>query len=260
MAADGDRNLAIDRLSATFQPQTNYRWPKTGDHPKPLPARDRIPDGPPLRGTRERIPDSGKQGLSDKRTRLPEGHRPRNSGAGTFSWERPTPFIVLPSFMVGKSPGQPGIGALRRSLIVRGKLYPAILGDLGPGSKIGRPPCASAVPSDPAFGGRQASPQSSGSRLSRLPGTAEKPFSAPDYARWASRCRELWKEIGEASRPLGHEWASIGKPWPTPSPSPSPSATAEPSPADGTNPASSPAPAASNTPATSTLPSQATNQ
>jgi len=35
--SDGDRNLAIDKLSLTFQPQTSYRGAKTSQHPNALP-------------------------------------------------------------------------------------------------------------------------------------------------------------------------------------------------------------------------------
>lgn len=258
--SDGDRNLEIDRLSATFQPQTNYRWPKTGGHPNPC-----------LRETESRMAllaaelENASLTQENRSSLAKELDYLKATAEELKRWDflvgTADPFIVLPSFMVGKSPGQPGIGDYA-VVIVRGKLYPAILGDLGPGSKIGEASLrlCRAIDRDSGADKRPLSRPEAAYLV--FPGTAEKPFSAPDYAHWASRCRELWKQIGGSDSAVWHEWTSLEKPWPTPTPGPSasPSPTAEPSPADGTNPVSSQAPAISNAPATSVLPSAATNR
>jgi Fungal chitosanase of glycosyl hydrolase group 75 len=252
--SDGDRNLTIDRLSSTFQPQTNYRWPKSGTHPNPC-----------LRETESRTAlltaELGNDSLSpENRASLTKELDYLKATAEELKrWDflvgTADPFIVLPSFMVGKSGGQPGIGDYA-VVIVKGKLYPAILGDMGPGSKIGEASLrlCRAIDADSGADKRPVSrPEVS---YLVFPGTAEKPFSAPDYARWAQRCHELWKELGGIDGAAWHEWTSLEKPWPTPTPrpSPSPSATPETSPATGTNPAASPAPDSS------ILPSPATNR
>jgi len=254
--SDGDRNLAIDRLSSTYQPQTNYRWPKTGSHPNPC-----------LRDAEAHIALLSAElanGSLTPETRVSLGKELESATATAAELKRwdflvgtADPFIVLPSFMVGKSGGQPGIGDYA-VVIAHGKLYPAILGDLGPGSKIGEASLrlCRAIDNDSGADKRPVSRPEVAYLI--FPGTAEKPFVAPDYAHWATRCRELWKELGGTETAQWHEWTSLEKPWPTPTPSPSPSPSPLPSPETsptaGTNPALSPAPD------TSALPSPATNR
>jgi hypothetical protein len=254
--SDGDRNLAIDRLSATFQPQTNYRWPKSGTHPNPC-----------LRETESRLAllgaelGSGSLTPDNKASLTKELDYLKATAEELKHWDflvgTADPFIVLPSFMVGKSAGQPGIGDYA-IVIAHGKLYPAVLGDMGPGSKIGEASLRLCRAIDPASGADKRPFSSPEVAYLVFPGTAEKPFSVPDYARWASRCHDLWKELGGTETAEWHEWTSLEKPWPTPTPSPSaspsPLPSPETSPTAGTNPALSPAPD------TSALPSPFTNR
>jgi len=255
--SDGDRNLAIDRLSATFQPQTNYRWPKSGNHPNPC-----------LRETESRLAllnaelGSGSLTPENKTSLSKELDYLKATAEELKRWDflvgTADPFIVLPSFMVGKSSGQPSIGDYA-VVIVHGKLYPAILGDMGPGSKIGEASLRLCRAIDPTSGADRRPVSRPEVTYLIFPGTAEKPFAAPDYAHWASQCRDLWKELGGTETSDWQEWTSLEKPWPTPTPSPSPSPTRSPipetSPSSGTNPADS-LPASP----TSILPSPATNR
>lgn len=259
--SDGDRNLDIDKLSATYQPQTNYRWPKTGTRMNPclreFESRLALLDAELTNGT---MTPEVKNGLTKERAYVKatiEELKHWDFLVGTAD-----PFIVLPSFMVGKSQGQPSIGDYA-VVICHGKLYPAILGDMGPGTKIGEASLRLC---------RQIEPKSGADRrpVSRpevaylvFPGTAEKPFSSPDYSHWSQRCRALWKEFGGNESAEWHEWTSLEKPWPTPTPSPSPSPDDPAIPAEtpgsqspvGTNPAPPPAPSPA-----SVLPSPGTNQ
>lgn len=252
--SDGDRNLSIDRLSATFQPQTNYRWPKSGTHPNPC-----------LRETESRLAllgaELGNGTLTpENRASLTKELEYLNATIEELKrWDflvgTADPFIVLPSFMVGKSSGQPGIGDYA-VVIVRGKLYPAVLGDMGPGSKIGEASLRLCRAIDPASGADRRPVSRPEVAYLVFPGTAEKPFASPDYRHWADRCHELWKDLGGSETAEWHEWTSLEKPWPTPTPTP---ATApESATVADTNPASSPAPAPA--PSTSNLPSPATNR
>ena len=255
--SDGDRNLTIDRLSATFQPQTNYRWPKSGNHPNPC-----------LRDTESRLAllnaelGSGSLTPENKDSLRKELDYLKATAEELKRWDflvgTADPFIVLPSFMVGKSSGQPAIGDYA-VVIVHGKLYPAILGDMGPGSKIGEASLRLCRAIDAASGADRRPVSRPEVTYLIFPGTAEKPFAAPDYAHWASRCRDLWKELGGTETSDWQEWTSLEKPWPTPTPSPSPSPTGSPipetSPSSGTNPAASYPPSP-----TSILPSPATNK
>ena len=262
--SDGDRNLDIDKLSATYQPQTNYRWPKTGSHPNPclreFESRLALLDAEMGNGT---MTPEVKSTLEKERVYVKatiEELKRWDFLVGTAD-----PFIVLPSFMVGKSPGQPGIGDYA-VVICRGKLYPAIIGDLGPGSKIGEASLRLCRQIDPKSGADRRPVSRPEVTYLVFPGTAEKPFSNPDYRHWSERCRALWKEFGGNEAADWHEWTSLEKPWPTPTPSPTPSPTPTPSPSDlppspaatnnpsGTNPAvpdsSTPTTSPTNTPAT----------
>lgn len=272
--SDGDRNLDIDRLSATYQPQTNYRWPKTGSRPNPclreFESRLALLDAEMGNGT---MTPEVKSTLEKERGYVKatiEELKHWDFLVGTAD-----PFIVLPSFMVGKSPGQPCIGDYA-VVICRGRLYPAIIGDLGPGSKIGEASLRLCRQIDPKSGADCRPVSRPEVTYLVFPGTAEKPFSNPDYRHWSERCRALWKEFGGNEAADWHEWTSLEKPWPTPtpaltpSPTPAPSATdLPPSPAatnnpSGTNPAlpdsSTPTSSPTNTPATSILSSTHTNQ
>lgn len=242
--SDGDRNLDIDKLSTTYQPQTNYRWPKTGTHLNPclrgFESRLALLDAEMSTGTM--TPDV-KTALSKERTYVKatiEELKHWDFLVGTAD-----PFIVLPSFMVGKSAGQPAIGDYA-IVICHGKLYPAILGDMGPGSKIGEASLRLCREIESKSGADRRPVSRPEVAYLVFPGTADHPFTAPDYRHWGQRCRALWKEFGGSDSAEWHEWTSLEKPWPTPTPSPSPSpaesvgASNQPQPPCpvGTNPAS----------------------
>lgn len=270
--SDGDRNLEIDKLSTTYQPQTNYRWPKTGTHTNPclreFESRLALLEAELANGM---MTPEVKGSLSRERTYVKatiEELKRWDFLVGTAD-----PFIVLPSFMVGKSAGQPAIGDYA-VVICHGKLYPAILGDMGPGTKIGEASLRLCRQIDPKSGADRRPVSRPEVAYLVFPGTAEKPFSAPDYRHWAERCRALWKEFGGSDSAEWHEWTSLEKPWPTPTPSPIPSATPLTSPTEsptpsiqtgqsatvGTNPAAFPAPTPMDSPDTSVLSSPVTNQ
>jgi hypothetical protein len=248
--SDGDRNIAVDHDSSTYQPQTNYRWPKSGTHPNPC-----------LRETESRMAlltaelGNGSLTPENKASLTKELDYLKATAEELKRWDflvgTADPFIVLPSFMVGKSPGQPGIGDYA-VVVCRGRLYPAILGDMGPGSKIGEASLRLCRAIDEHSGADRRPVSRPEVAYFIFPGTADKPFVSPDYAHWAAKCRDLWKEIGGIDGADWHQWTSLEKPWPTPTPNP---ASPEASPSAGTNPASSPAPSP-----TSILPSPATNR
>lgn len=264
--SDGDRNLEIDKLSTTYQPQTNYRWPKTGQHLNPC-----------LREFESRLAlldaeiSTGTMTTEQKAAFIREQSYVKATIDELKRWDflvgTADPFIVLPSFMVGKSPGQPSIGDYA-VVICHGKLYPAILGDLGPGTKIGEASLRLCRQIEPKSGAERRPVSRPEVAYLVFPGTADKPFSAPDYRRWSERCRALWKEFGGNESSEWHEWTSLEKPWPTPTPSPTPvTSPTEPlppggtsQPSDGTNTAlKDPVVTASSNPI-SALPSPTPNQ
>jgi len=242
--SDGDRNLTIDHFSPTFQPQTNYRWGKKTDRPNPCLRESlsqlALTEAELGNGT---ITAAGKTSLEARSTAA------KATIAELKRWSflvgTADPFIVLPSFMAGKTSNQPSIGDYA-VVIAKGTLYPAILGDLGPNSKIGEASLRICREIE-AQSGADRRPVSSPEVVYLIfPGTAEKPFTAPDYAHWSERCHALWKQFGGSDTASWHEWTSLEQPWPTPTPLPTPS-PADFTPTTGTNPAP--------TPSTSSLPS-----
>jgi len=242
--SDGDRNLTIDHFSPTFQPQTNYRWGKKTDRPNPC-LREALSQ---LALTEAEL-GNGTITAVEKTSLEARSTAAKATIAELKRWSflvgTADPFIVLPSFMAGKTSNQPGIGDYA-VVIAKGSLYPAILGDLGPNSKIGEASLRICREIE-AQSGADRRPVSSPEVVYLIfPGTAEKPFTAPDYAHWSERCHALWKEFGGSDTASWHEWTSLEQPWPTPTPLPTPS-PADSTPSTGTNPAT--------TPSTSSLPS-----
>jgi Fungal chitosanase of glycosyl hydrolase group 75 len=258
--SDGDRNLPADRDSATFQPQTSYRWTKRGDRPNPF-----LPIMETELEKSEKALGSGTYTSAEKAL-LEENKSKAASGVDelkrwSFLVGAADPFIVLPSFMVGKHPGQPKIGDYA-VVIYNGTLYPAVLGDIGPNNKIGEASLRICKAIDPDSGGDKRPVTRPSVIYLVFPDTADRPFTSPDYSHWLQKCRTLWKEIGGSESSTWHEWTSLEKPWPTPSPLPTETPAKETSSAKnvtpispGTNPAGNPLPFP-----TSALPSPATNQ
>ena len=262
--SDGDRNLGIDRLSATFQPQTSYRWPKTGSHPNPC-----LGEVITHRGQIDTALGSDTL-TADSRNSLKE-ERERESATieelkhWDFLVGAADPFIVLPSFMLGKRPGQAVIGDFA-VVLAGGKAYPAVVGDMGPNHKIGEASLRICKEINGDAGADRRPVSTPGVVYLVFPGTAVKPFTSPDYAQWSARCRELWREFGGDPAIPWQEWTSLEQPWPTPTPSPNPTpspsanATGTPAPGPSTSPASptpspSPSPSAGTNPADSVHPS-----
>lgn len=237
--SDGDRNLPLDNHSAFFQPQTNYRWPKLSTHPNPYlqETKDKIAL------LEEKLTDlslspTDKLHLEDQRSDAKETLEELKHLS--FLVGTADPFIVLPSFMFKGSEGHPEIGDYA-VVIVDGTLYPAIVGDKGPNYKMGEASLRICREIDDHATADARPIDHPTATYLIFPGTAEKPFSPPDYKHWSERCHLLWKEFGGSDSATWQEWESIEKPWPTPTPSPtpSPSLTASPSPENtsGTNPA-----------------------
>ncbi|HEY5778777.1 MAG TPA: glycoside hydrolase family 75 protein [Terrimicrobiaceae bacterium] len=232
--SDGDRNFPVEATSTTFQPQTSYRWSKLTERPNPfLPVYESK-----LASLKQEL---SLKGLSIERNRelkrsIDETNRVINDlRTRSFLISEADPSIVVPGFMLAddNNPFSPSIGDYA-AVIYDGKIYPAIVGDAGPSSKMGE---ASARI------GREINPKTSAFnravsniKVSYLifPGTAEKP-GPPDVVRWREKCKELLDEIG-GTNPELHTWADIVPPWPTPTPSPTPT----PTPAETASPSPSP--------------------
>ena len=152
------------------------------------------------------------------------------------------PYIVLPGIFVrAKDAGRVGDYAV---VVFGDRIYPAIVGDVGPNDKVGEASLRIAQQINAL-----ATPYSrpvSDLKVTYLifPGTADMPFGPPDLEKIRSRCEKLIQEIGGATVPL-HQWADL-IPTPTPTPSPTPVSHASPieTPRPNESPTASSSPAA----------------
>lgn len=235
--SDGDRNLNADNHSAFFQPQTNYRWPKATTHPNPCledaKAKLALIEGKLLA---QPLSEADKLHLEAQRSETKETLKELKDLS--FLVGTADPFIVLPSFMFKSTEGHPEIGDYA-IVITHNTLYPAILGDKGPNYKMGEASLRICKEIDNKSTADARPIDHPTVAYLIFPGTAEKPFSTPDYKHWSERCHALWKEFGGSDCAAWQEWDSLEKPWPTPTPSPSPTPSPTPSPSSTTSPSPS---------------------
>ncbi len=235
--SDGDRIAPLDADSPTFQTMTSYKWPKKTAAPNPfLAARE-------ARLQQLEIA-AGKSPTRDIRDQLGAlRYEIRQLKTNSFLVATADPFIVLPGSILGAdhSPFAPHIGDYC-VVIYQNVLYPAVIGDVGPRDKIGEASLRLGKEINPraSADNRPVSPL----KVSYLvfPGSADKPFAAPDLEKWRARCDQLLTELGGHTGEL-HAWADVTKPVPTPTPIPSPSPSASPSAA--ASPSASGSPSAS---------------
>ena len=236
--SDSDRLPAGSGLSANFKPVTSYRWPKKSQIPNSYlgPAEERLKRYETELAVKttpaERKRDL-KSGIASVRDEI------ETLKKFSFLIGATDPYIVLPSGLGKADGGKVGDLAL---VIFGDRIFPAIVGDIGPSDKAGE---ASLRIAKEISG--VATPNNrpvSDLKVTYLifPGTAETPFGPPDLEKLQARCDALVKEIGGASVPL-HHWENIIPPLPSPTPTPTPSPTPAPSPsgspaAAGTSPAS----------------------
>jgi hypothetical protein len=209
--SDGDRIAVADTGSSrTFQPFTSYNWPKRTKNPNPVEPiwQKRIADND-AKIAKADVAEADKSRYRAENNRLRIEIRDLQSRSylsGAFD-----PFIVLPQTMFGKNRTGfvPTIGDY--CVVIYGDvLYPAVIGDAGPTTKIGEASLRIC---------RQVSARANGENraVSDLKvtylvftGTADKPWSPPDYAKWRTRCDELLKEFGGYTGQL-FEWPDITK-------------------------------------------------
>ena len=208
--SDPDRVPEVDSSSLTFQPFTSYRWAKKSERPNPF-----------LTGRQTRLTKAEQElntaGLPAARARELKGTIEQLK-AEIYSLTKFSflvgpvdPFIVLPGAIMGKgSSFSPGTGDYC-VVVFDQTLYPAIVGDAGPSYKTGEASLRIC---------RQinARADSNNRPVSDLkvtylvfPGTAEKPFGAPDLEKWRTRCAKLLEEFGGHSGEL-FTWEDLTKP------------------------------------------------
>jgi hypothetical protein len=246
--SDSDRVPSVEGSTANFQPMTSYKWPKKTEAPNGfLPTRESKLQlweaelaAASKTGTNR---PSGTERIREMREALPalryEVSQLKNM---SFLVAATDPYVVLPGSIVGKNREAftPHLGDY--CVVIYGdKLYPAIIGDVGPSNKMGEASLRL---------GKEINPRSTAYNRSSndlkvtylvFPGSADKPWGPPDLDKWHERCDALLKELGGYSGQL-HAWENLIPPPPTPTPAPSPSPSTSPSPAVPANSGTSPAP------------------
>ncbi len=225
--SDIERVPVIEGASSTFQPFTSYRWGRKTDVISPF----SVPREEKLKLVEQELaanpPQPRKDQLKSAQTELKNeiGDLKRFS----FLVGQADPFIVLPGSMFWKSkagPFAPGVGDY--CVVIHGRtLYPGIVGDVGPANLMGEASlriCKQILPNaNAAF--RPVTELKATYLV--FPGSADRPFAAPDLAKWRTRCAKLLDEIGGQRGEL-FVWEDLTKPPPPPPATPAPATPAPP--------------------------------
>jgi hypothetical protein len=233
--SDGDRVPGGHGVSTNFKPFTSYRWGK----------KDPTKINPYLPATEEKLKkyedESNAKTVTPERKRELAGAikqvRDEVGSLKKFSFliGATDPYIVIPG-MFTKIKDPPKVGDY--AVVVFGdKIYPALVGDIGPNDRVGEASLRIAKEIN-----NLATPYNrpvSDLKVTYLifPGTAEQPFGPPDLDKIGTRCQALINEIGGAGAPLFH-WENIIPPPPTPTPTP----TATPTPTPTVTPSANASP------------------
>jgi len=241
--SDSDRVPVVDAGSQTFQPITSYKWPKRGAAPNPFaPAREARLAG--LQASLAlAVSPVQRQQLTDEidatRWEL------RQLQVNSFLVAATDPYIVIPSSVIGQKDDafSPAIGDYC-AVVYGTAIYPAIIGDVGPTSKVGEASLRIAQELNPLATSENR--PVSALKISYLvfPGTADHPFAPPDLAHWHDRVDALLKEAGGYNGQL-FQWKDLTVPPPTPTPSTTPLPSVSPSSSASGSPSAVPSPSAS---------------
>jgi|GEM_PF-178299 len=199
--SDGDRMPKLDdyiSMSKNYQPFTSYGWKKTSKTANPLLSRwqTKLANAKKSKASSAEIKKL-KLGIADMKKR-------------SFLIAEADPFMVLSLSMFGyekNNPYGPTVGDY--AVIIHGDdLYPCIVGDAGPFTKIGEASLRVAKQIDP-----ESTPYRrpvSDLKVSYLvfPQSAEKPFRAPNLSRWRTKCQGLIDQIGGLGKGYDlHRWS-----------------------------------------------------
>jgi hypothetical protein len=255
--SDSDRTLEVDGSSANFQPYTSYRWPKRTDQPSEFLGDAQIK----LKQAETEL--SLKNTPGDRKKVLREQVEELQREIGdlkhfSFLISKADPFVVLPGFILRQANHAflPKLGDY--VVVIYGdKLYPAVLGDVGPSYKIGEGSLRLATQLDARANAYNRPASNLNVTYLVFPATADPTPGPPDLKKMRDRCETLLNEIGGTSGQLW-EWADIlatPTPSPTPTATPAPSASASPAATSSPSASGSPTPSATSSPSPTPTPS-----
>lgn len=223
--SDSDRLPAGSGQSANFKPVTSYRWPKKSQIPNSYlgPAEERLKRYETELAVKTTTPERKKElkaGIASVRDEI------ETLKKFSFLIGATDPYVVLPSGLGKADGGKIGDYCL---VIFGDRIFPAIVGDIGPPDKAGEASLRVAKEINAAATAYNRPVNDLKVTYLVFPGTAETPFGPPDLEKLQARSETLVKEIGGASVPL-HHWENIIPPLPSPTPTPTPSPTPSASP------------------------------
>jgi hypothetical protein len=240
--SDSDRYQEVDGTYLNFQPSTSYRWPKKTDKPSQfLPAReDKLKQLSAEFGAKTTSPDR-KKAVKDQVDELLRAIDDLKKFS--FLVSKLDPFVVLPGFMLRQT-NHAYLPKLGDYVVVlfKGKLYPALLGDVGPSYKIGEASMRICSELDPRSNAYNRPSSNLDITYLVFPGSAEGQPGPPNLKKLHDRCAALLNEIGGYSGDLCVWEDLLAKPTPSPTPSVAASAPAIPSATASPSVAASPSP------------------
>src|SRR4051812_1684579 len=226
--SDSDRLPAGSGSSANFKPVTSFRWPKKSQIANPYlgPAEERLKRYQTELENKATSPDRKKElkaGIAAVRDEI------ETLKKYSFLIGATDPYIVLPMGLGKMDGGKVGDYAL---VIYGDRLFPAIVGDIGPSDKAGEASLRIAKKINTTATAYNRPVSDLKVTYLIFPDSGEKPWGPPDLEKLQMKCEELVKEIGGAGVPL-HKWENIIPPLPSPTPTPTPTPSASPA-ASGT--------------------------
>jgi glycosyl hydrolase group 75 (putative chitosanase) len=232
--SDADRTSDVDGSTANFQPFTSYRWPKkTSKASQFIPEREEKLKQLQAEFEAKTTTAERKKVVKDQ---IEQIQREVNDlKKYSFLIAKADPYVVLPGFMFRQPshPFQPKLGDYV-VVIYQGKLYPALVGDVGPSYKIGEASLRICNQLDSRSNAYNRPASDLNITYIVFPGSAEDPPGPPDLQKLHDRCSSLLNDIGGYTGELW-TWADILS-----SPSPSPSSTPQGSSAPTTTPSVTP--------------------
>jgi Fungal chitosanase of glycosyl hydrolase group 75 len=224
--SDADRYTEVDGSSTNFQPFTSYRWPKKTNKPSQF-APEKEEKLKLLQAEYDAKTTSAERKKLLKE-QLEQTQRELNDlRKYSFLIAKIDPYVVLPGFML-RQPNHPFLPKPGDYVIVtfQGKLYPALLGDVGPSYKIGEASLRLCMQLDPHSTPYIRPASDLNITYIVFPGSADENPGPPDLKKLRDRSAALLNEIGGYAGQLW-EWEDLlAKATPSPQPQESPTASA----------------------------------
>ena len=211
--SDGDRlDTMPDKIvnSTHYQPFTSYGWKKVTRKPNPMAA-----------GWKKRIGNANTE-LADSNTSTTRAQWLRgrikmlkrgieDMKYRSFLIADHDPFIVISvDMLTARSSGKhiPRVGDYA-VVIYKNRILPAIVGDGGPTFKVGEASLRMAKELNPSASSYNRPVSSLGVTYLVFPGSAKRPFAAPNYENWHKECAKLLKDVGGLGEGYDlHQWTS----------------------------------------------------